>query len=289
MARNVRKIEKEKAGADSAKKWSKYKEHEIAVISACIAIFAALYAGANYFFNFIYQSKCQAFYKIEGDKFHKDIGPRVIYLVIVILGIIYVVSPLLLKRKKEKKLGNLSLDRKIAFTIMGVCTGIVLGEMNSYNIVDILQWGYYRYALFPVIVEWTLKNIWVIFNTISLGIITSVSLVWSKEALRVKHKLPRVTFIIVFAITMTINVLLLLGGTMTKLSINLENKLNYEAVNYEDKLYLVLSSNEDTKLIAPVEYKNDEIILKTSWYREINQTEGVYTYIEELKKPLTIE
>ena len=78
---------------------------------------------------------------------------------------------------------------------------------------------------------------------------------------------------------MTTSVLLMLYGTIFKLSISIENKTKYEFVTYDNDEYVILSSYDEKLLIIPFEInENGHYIFKTDQYLFSERYGGRYQY-----------
>ena len=82
----------------------------------------------------------------------------------------------------------------------------------------------------------------------------------------------------IFSVSLVISVLVMIYGTVFKLSVSIEDKTKYEFVTY-DKEYVILSLYDKKNLIVPFEIdKKGQYIFKTSQYSFGEPYDGIYEY-----------
>ena len=83
---------------------------------------------------------------------------------------------------------------------------------------------------------------------------------------------------VILSVSLVASILVMLYGTMFKLSISIEDKTTYSS-SYVTNSYLVLSSYDEKILIVPFEIdEKGQYIFKTSQYLFGERYEGIYQY-----------
>ena len=158
-----------------------------------------------------------------------------------------------------------------------------IGVYNIYNLVEIIKQTqiYTKYGLFKMINCWIGDHAYFIsIAVVVLGILSVFGITIIEEIKRIKWKKLKKLLGVLFLISITLSLILMVYGTMFKLSISIEDKTRYEFVT-DDGEYVILSTYEDKLLVVPFEInENGQYIFKTYKYLFKDPYDVIYRYVD---------
>ena len=238
-----------------------------------------LYPAINTIYKILYQSECEKFYRIPGKYFDSNIDSRLIYTfcIAIILGICML--PAFMKNYYKKE-DNLTKSSLLEVFFLSAIIGFEIGLLNVYNLVEIMKQTYKTNKVFGAVDNWLDKNAYVTITiVIFLCVFTVFGIVFMDNIKHIQHNWIKNMIGLVWGISLTASVLVMLYGTVFKISISLKDKTEYEFVTYGDEEYVVLSSYNDKNLMVSFEIdKKGQYIFKTDQYLFGEQSKGIYQY-----------
>ncbi len=256
----------------------KKKEIVVCIYGALIAIYPIL----NVLYNVLYQNSCEKFYHIPRQYFSSDIKYSIVYLFLIIIIVAMCGFPIFIRKLGAGKQTAIIPTISFAF-LLGMCIGII----NIYNLIELLRYLNFDSEFNRNIVLFINENAEVIvFIIIILAIISVVSITILDILKNRKNKVLNCILGVLFITSFFVSSMLMLYGTMAKLSVDISKKTQYEFVSIDDKTYAVLSEYDDKILVVEFEISDGRCILITESYQFIEKYTGVYTYIDMSLPPL---
>lgn len=252
-----------------------HKESIAIILGVCVSLYPIL----NSFYKILYRIECEKFYALPGKYFDANIDNRLLYLGCIIILVFISIAPALMKRYYEKK-GNLTKAYLLDAAFLSIIIGVEIGLLNVYNLIEIMKQTYKTNRFYGFINNFLNNNSYItIIVIIILGTISVLGITLLKEIKSVRWKWINNLVCAVLYVSLGISVLLLLYGTMFKLSISIEYKTKYEFVKYDNAEYVVLSSYNDKLLIVPFEVdESGRYTFLTSQYLFGEPYDGVFQY-----------
>ena len=250
-------------------------------ITIILGLCATLYPILNAVYKKVYRSDCEAFYGLPGKYFDSNIDNRILYLACIIILISICIVPLLMK-KYDKKRESITKGYLVQAVFLSIIIGMEIGVFNVYNLIEIMRQTNTKYGLFRVIncllddhARFTVTVV-VVLGSLSVFGITIVD-----ELRGIKWKCIKEVLFGLLSTSLVLSVLLMIYGTIFRLSISVEDKTKYEFVTYDDDEYVVLSTYDNKLLIVPFEIKkNGQYIFKTNQYVFKEPYDAIYRYID---------
>ena len=286
MPKNQGKKTKEKKDKKSIIAWIVSHKDFITII---LGLCAALYPILNTAYIIMYQTKCEKFYGIPGKYFDSNIDNKLLYLLCIITLILISVAPAFMK-KYYKERGNLTKGYLIEAVFLSVITGMGIGAVNVYNLIEIMKQTYKTNAFFGSINNWLDNHAcFTITIVIVLGSFSILGITLIDNLRTIKRILLKKIVYILLTISLTLSVIVMLYGLIFKVSISIEDKTKYEFVTYNNDEYVVLSSYHEKLLLSPFQIdKKGQYIFKTNQYLFRKPYEGLYQYKDIECSPLII-
>lgn len=249
------------------------------LITIMIGLCATLYPIVNTVYKIMYQNECEKFYGIPGKYFDSDIDNRLLYLLCIIILLFMGIMPTLLKKYYEKK-DKLTKGNLVEAIFLSVIIGIELGCINVYNLIEIMKQTYRTCEVFQKINNWLDNHAYfTVTVVIILGSISVLGLTLMEHLKNIKCNIVKSVVCVILSVSLIASLVVMVYGTIFKLSISIKDKSKYEFVMYNEEEYVVLSTYEEKILIIPFEIdEKEQYIFKTSQYLFINQDKGLYKY-----------
>lgn len=249
------------------------------LITIMIGLCATLYPIVNTVYKIMYQNECEKFYGIPGKYFDSDIDNRLLYLLCIIILLFMGIMPTLLKKYYEKK-DKLTKGNLVEAIFLSVIIGIELGCINVYNLIEIMKQTYRTCEVFQKINNWLDNHAYfTVTVVIILGSISVLGLTLMEHLKNIKCNITKSVVCVILSVSLIASLVVMVYGTIFKLSISIKDKSKYEFVMYNEEEYVVLSTYEEKILIIPFEIdEKEQYIFKTSQYLFINQDKGLYKY-----------
>lgn len=249
------------------------------LITIIIGLCATLYPIVNTVYKIMYQNECEKFYGIPGKYFDSDIDNRLLYLLCIIILLFMGIMPTLLKKYYEKK-DKLTKGNLAEAIFLSVVIGIELGCINVYNLIEIMKQAYRTCEVFQKINNWLDNHAYFTVTVVVVfGSISVLGLTLMDHLENIKCNIVKNVVCVILSVSLMASLVVMVYGTIFKLSISIKDKSKYEFVMYNEKEYVVLSSCEEKILIIPFEIdEKEQYIFKTSQYAFINQDKGLYKY-----------
>lgn len=249
------------------------------LITIMIGLCATLYPIVNTVYKIMYQNECEKFYGIPGKYFDSDIDNRLLYLLCIIILLFMGIMPTLLKKYYEKK-DKLTKGNLVEAIFLSVIIGIELGCINVYNLIEIMKQTYRTCEVFQKINNWLDNHAYfTVTVVIILGSISVLGLTLMEHLKNIKCNITKSAVCVILSVSLIASLVVMVYGTIFKLSISIKDKSKYEFVMYNEEEQVVLSTYEEKILIIPFEIdEKEQYIFKTSQYLFINQDKGLYKY-----------
>lgn len=248
------------------------------VISIVLALCASIYPIINAIYQVVYQGECEKFYGVPGKYFNATIDNRLMYLGCVIILILIGVAPSIIKKYHEKDgdLAKLALVESIFYSII---IGMEIGIFNVFNLVEIMKQTHKTHYFFRIINNWLDNHAYLtIIIVVVLGSISVLGITLIDRLKKIKWNWIRKVVCVVLYISLVVSILIMIYGTIFKLTISIEDKTKYEFVAYDEE-YVVLSVYNEKLLVAPFEInENGQYIFRTSQYWFVEADEGTFQY-----------
>ena len=257
------------------------------IITIMIGLCATLYPIVNTVYKIMYQNECEKFYGIPGKYFDSDIDNRLLYLLCIIILLFMGIMPILLKKYYEKK-DKLTKGNLAEAIFLSVVIGIELGCINVYNLIEIMKQTYRTCEAFRKVNDWLDNHAYfTVTVVIVLGSISVLGLTLMEHLKNIKCNIVKNVVCIILSVSLIASLVVMVYGTIFKLSISIRDKSKYEFVMYNEEEYVVLSTYEEKILIIPYEIdEKEQYIFKTSQYSFINQDKGLYKYKDIKYSPI---
>ena len=227
----------------------------------------------------MYQNECEEFYNIPGKYFDSNIDNRLLYLFSIIILLCICIMPAFMKRHYEKK-NNLTKGYLVEAAFISIIIGMVIGLFNVYNLIEIMKQTYKTNTFFRPINTWLDDNAcFTVTIVMVFGIISILGITLVDKLKCIKWDWVKNVVCAVLTISLVASVLVMLYGTIFKLSISIEDETKYEFVIYNDEEYVILSSYDEKLLMVPFEIdENEQYIFKTNQYLFGKPCEAIYQY-----------
>ena len=164
--------------------------------------------------------------------------------------------------------------------VISVGIGMEMGLFNVYNLDIIMKKTYKTNVIFYSINKWINNNVnFIVILVVVFGSLSILGITLIDKIKCIQWNWIKNVVFIGLTISLTTSVLLMLYGTIFKLSISIENKTKYEFVTYDNDEYVILSSYDEKLLIIPFEInENGHYIFKTDQYLFSERYGGRYQY-----------
>lgn len=247
-------------------------------ITIILGLCAVLYPLLNMVYKNIYQNRCEKFYGIPGKYFDSTIDNRLLYLLCIIILLLISLAPAFMKRYYEKN-ENLKKGFLVEAIFLSIVIGMEIGCFNVLNLVEIMKQTHKRGMIFQAINNWLNDNAYFTIIAVTiLGSFSVLTITLIENLKNIKWKWIRNIISIVLILSLMASIMLMLYGTLCKLSISVEDKTMYEFVTYDDE-FVVLSSVDEKILMVPFEIdENGQYIFKTNQYFFGKKYDGIYQY-----------
>lgn len=188
------------------------------------------------------------------------------------------IMPAFMKKYYEKK-ENLTKGYLVEAVFLSVVIGMEIGLFNVYNLIEIMKQTHKTNDFFHWINNWLANNACLTITiVVGLGSISVLGITLIDKVRSIKWNWIKDVVCVILSVSLVASILVMLYGTMFKLSISIEDKTKYEFVTYDDE-YVVLSSYDEKILIVPFEIdEKGQYIFKTSQYLFGERYEGIYQY-----------
>lgn len=228
------------------------------LITIMIGLCATLYPIVNTVYKIMHQNECEKFYGIPGKYFDSDIDNRLLYLLCIIILLFMGIMPTLLKKYYEKK-DKLTKGNLVEAIFLSVIIGIELGCINVYNLIEIMKQTYRTCEVFQKINNWLDNHAYfTVTVVIILGSISVLGLTLMKYLKNIKCNIVKSVVCVILSVSLIASLVVMVYGTIFKLSISIKDKSKYEFVMYNEEEYVVLSTYEEKILIIPFEIDEKE-------------------------------
>lgn len=156
-----------------------------------------------------------------------------------------------------------------------------IGLLNVYNLLEIMKQTYKTYGWIRSVINFVDKNAMITITIfIVAGSIALLGITLMDKIRVIKWKWIKNVINIVFILSFGISLLLMIFGTIFKMSISIEDKTKYELVTIDEEEYVVLSEHDDKILVVLYEVKeNGQYIFNTSKYWIYEKYQGTHRYI----------
>lgn len=247
-------------------------------VTIMLGLCATVYPIVNTVYKIRYQSECEKFYNIPGKYFDSNIENRLLYLVCIVILLLIGLTPAIMKKFYEKK-ENLTKGYLVEAVFLSILIGMEIGVFNVYNLIEIMKQTYKTYAFFRWINAWLDKKAYFTITIIIVfSLISVLGITLADKIKDIKRNWIKNVVCVVVGFSLIVSALVMLYGTIFKLSISIENKTKYEFVTYDDE-YVILSSYDGKILMVPFDIdEKGQYIFKTSQYMFDKQYEGIYQY-----------
>ena len=286
MTRKRKKTIKKSMGEKGKKSIVDFIVSNKEFITIILGVSASLYAVANTVYKIKYQSECEKFYGIPGKYFDSNIDNRLLYLCCIIILLLISIAPAFMKKYYEKR-ENLTKGYLMEAVFLSIVIGMEIGLFNVYNLIEIMKQTYKTNHVFGLINEWLDNHAYfTITIVVALGSVSVLGISLIDKVRNIKWNWIKNAVCFILSVSLVASILVMLYGTMFKLSISIEDKTKYEFVTYDDYEYVILSSYDKINLIVPFDIdENGQCILKTSQYLFSKQYEGIYQYRDIKYRP----
>lgn len=249
------------------------------IITIILGLFTALYPILNTIYKINYQSKCEKFYCIPGEYFNSNINNALLYLSCIVILVLISIMPAFMKKYFEKT-EDLTKGQLAEAAVISVGIGMEMGLFNVYNLDIIMKKTYKTNVIFYSINKWINNNVnFIVILVVVFGSLSILGITLIDKIKCIQWNWIKNVVFIGLTISLTTSVLLMLYGTIFKLSISIENKTKYEFVTYDNDEYVILSSYDEKLLIIPFEInENGHYIFKTDQYLFSERYGGRYQY-----------
>lgn len=261
------------------------EEHEglIGVIGTSLT---GLYGVFNYIYNLLYQIQCEKFYGILGKYFSTTIEYWLLYIgcVLVILGVCII--PAMIKRHDGKN-GNTAKSSIVYAVLMCGMFGLELGSFNVSNLVQIMRQTYGTNVLARAIgVFLDSHAVFTVVAVLGVSFFSLLGITLADEIRGIKTGWFKHVVDFVVTVSLVISVLATIGGTVVRLSVNIEDKTRYEFVSIEDTEYVILAKMDDECLCVTYSIEeNGQYIFNTERYYFFQRGQGNYQYVDIVYGP----
>ena len=237
-----------------------------------------LYTIVNEIYKIMYQNECEKFYGIPGKYFDSNVNNRLLYLCVIIIFLLISIVPTLMKKEGKKK-KNVTESYLLDAVFLSVVIGECIGLINGYNLIEIMKQTNKTNGFFRGINSWVENHAYfTIMLVIGSGLISVLGITLIDELKNIKKNWIKKAVCVILLVALVASALLMLYGTMFKLSISIENKTKYEFVTYGEE-YVILSVYDKKVLIVPFEIdEKGQYVFKTNLYLFGEQYEGKYQY-----------
>ena len=255
------------------------------LILSVTGVLTVLYPIANTIYKMIYQSECEKYYSLPGRYFYASIDNSLVYLgAIIILSLICFMPSYMKKHDENQK--NTTKGPVVYTLLLAIVIGMEWGMINVFNLSTIMKQAYKTNHFFGCINDILNRNAYVTVSVvILLGIITVLGFTYMDGMKFVRWRVVRNIWKKLFVISFSLSLLIMVYGSIFKLSISIEDKTKYEVVTVEDKDYVVLTEYHDKLLVVPYEIDDEQYIFETKQYIFVDLFEGVYKYIDMERSP----
>lgn len=246
-------------------------------IAIILGLFVSAYPIVNTVYKIMYQSKCETFYGLPGKYFDSNVDNRLLYLGCIIILLSISIVPALMKKYGEKRKN--STKGYWVEIFCSIIIGMEIGLFNVYNLIEIMKQTNKTNNFFRTINHWLDNNSYfAITVVVVLGLISVFGITLTDKLKCIKWNWIKNVMCVILSVSLVASVLVMLYGTIFKLSISIEDKTKYEFVTY-DAEYVILSSYDEKLLIVPFEIdKNGQYIFKTGQYLFSEPYDGIYQY-----------
>lgn len=278
MARQRKNRTKKSMGKKEKKSIVDYIVSHKEFIAIILGLCASIYPIINTVYKIMYQSECEKFYGIPGKYFNSNIDNRLLYLCCIIILLLISIVPAFMKKYYEKR-ENLSKGYLVEAVFLSIIVGMEIGLFNVYNLIEIMKQTHKTNDFFRLINNWLDNNAcFTITIVVVLGSISVLGITLMDKLKSIKWNWIKNVVCVILSVSLVASVLVMLYGTMFKLSISIEDKTKYEFVTYDEE-YVILSLYDEKILIVPFEIdEKGQYIFKTSQYLFDEQYEGIYQY-----------
>ena len=197
------------------------------------------------------------------------------------------IMPNMLKKYYEKR-EKITKGNLAEAIFLSIIIGIVIGFINVYNLIEIMKQTYRTHIVFRVINNWLDNHAYfTITVVIVLGSVSVLGLTLMDHLKNIKCDKIKNVVCFILSVSLIASLMVMLYGTIFKLSISIEDKSKYEFVTYDEEEYVVLSSYDEKILIIPFEIdEKEQYIFKTGQYSFMNQDKGIYKYKDIKDSPI---
>ncbi|MCI8670301.1 MAG: hypothetical protein HFI34_12430 [Lachnospiraceae bacterium] len=252
-----------------------YKE----IITFFVGFIAVLYPIINTVYKIFYQRECEKFYGLPGKYFSSSFNNRIIYLGCIFLLVMIAIMPLSIKKYGDKR-GITSKGNLLQAIFLSIVIGMELGVFNVFNLIEIMKQTYKSNNFFRIINGWLNRNaVLTILIVVIFGLMSVLGITLLDKIRDIRWKLVKNMVCYLLSVSFVVSMLIMLYGTIFKLSITINDKTKYEFVTINNNEYVVISSYDNKLLVVPFEIYEDEIyIFKTKQYCFEEPYEGIYEY-----------
>ena len=189
-----------------------------------------LYQIVQYMYNTMYQSQCEEYYNIPGKYFHSSINNKLLYLGCLLLLIGACIYPVVMKRHDEKK-GTLTKGSLFYWALIAAVIGMEMGLLNVSNLIEIMNETFETNAFFKSVNTFLCKYATFTFwGVIVLGSFALCGIIFIDKIKSIKAKfIQRVVYFLEIS-SIVLSLVLMVYGTIFKLSVTIEDKRKYEFV-----------------------------------------------------------
>lgn len=261
------------------KSFIKMFEKSIPITVGVLSVLAVVYSVMNILYNLTYQLKCEKFYGIPGKYFHSSIDKNLIYLALVSIFIGFCAAIISVRKNNLKKQCKEKRSR-VEIVFLCILVGGILGSLNVFNLLEIIEDNLFDWNTGFVL--FLLEKSYVVMTIVFvLGIVLLLSFTFVDKIIKIKRKWVKIIISVIVVLTFLINISLMILGTHYKLSISLEDKLQYEFVTIDEKEYVVLSEHDNKILVVMYEIgEHGRYIFKTSKYWLYEKNYGTYRFMD---------
>jgi len=248
-------------------------------IPIIIGIFVPLYPIINTAYKIIYGSKCEKFYKLPGKYFDVNINNRLFYLGCIFIFLLFCIAPAFMNRW-DKENGEVTKWNRVVNACVALVIGMLLGVFNLYNLLEIMQQIYKAKGGFQIINEMLNRYPYVtVVVVVALGIVSVLGVTLLDEIRSIKYGWLQNIIDVIVVVSFVISFLVMVYGTIFKISVSVEDQTKYEFIMYDETEYVILSTKDGCNLIVPFEIdKNGQYIFDTSKYMLKKTYDGIYQY-----------
>ena len=114
---------------------------------------------------------------------------------------------------------------------------------------------------------------------VALGIVSVLGVTLLDEIRSIKYGWLQNIIDVIVVVSFVISFLVMVYGTIFKISVSVEDQTKYEFIMYDETEYVILSTKDGCNLIVPFEIdKNGQYIFDTSKYMLKKTYDGIYQY-----------